>query len=646
MSDLGAVGILLLVAVVGAAGATRTRIAFGTGEEGWLGAFAVYSLAALTLIPALLARLGVLTRGAVLTSFVVVAALAVAIVIPRWRDVTGLHLGRIAGVGAVVVVLAAPQLLSIAARPDSVPVSTPWYFWGLAVDYAEEGKVPESSREFGVETSSLTDYTGYSAGTAALSFFSGGTDGIHAAQLMRAIAVIGTALGFLILARAWGASFVAAAAGGGVLMSLAYLAGKLSSYRPEGFGYSLMMLAPAFALVYLRTRDRSALVAAAVAVATLSQIHGVSLTVGGALVAGTFATRVPAMWRVRRTEITAVALGVGVILAAWWGADLLFSGRLTQGGKASSVPHISETGEDPTVEFVHAVRTFPEEPIPETAWEITRQVLEEGLYVPAGNWADGKFYSVVLLAAAAIVVAAVVTRVRGIGTVLGFAAVAVGLAVAISFVFQLGWETYVPRRTGWGRLLGQALLFVPLLASIALGLARPARWSRFLLVAWLGVGALAYAVTAKPLYDLHDSQPSRDTMRAVRNLDLPTDALLSTNGYSEGFVSAVLDREALTNGRGPFHQAELLDTAIEQLDAARAFYADPVAERDYLAETGVTHLLVATEPWMFGTTQLYPAHLEALYFQVAGVMPVLEAPGFVLFEVDQAATRSAEPGAD
>jgi len=646
VSDLGAVLLLIVVAGVGVAGATRTKVTVGSREEGWLGAFTIYSLATLTLAPALLARFGILTRGVVAVSFSAVAVVMVLLLVRRRPSLTGLRLGRIVAVLAVAVVLVAPQLLAIAVRADSVPVSTPWYFWGLAQGYADDGEIPTTVVEYGVETSALTDYAGFSAGTAALSFFSSGPDDIHAAQFMRAIALVGTALGFLLLARAWGASFVSAVGGGAVIMSFAYLSGKLSSYRPEGFGYPLMLIVPAFVVVYLRTRDRSTLIAAAVGTAALSQIHGISFTVCGALVGATFATRIPALWRDRAPEIKAVALGVALIVGAWWAADLVISGRLTQTGKATSVPEISASGIDPTLEFMRAVRTFPEEPFPETGAEVARSVLELGLFVPSQQWGDN-VYEAVVVVAVIIVLVGLATRTRGLGTLLGFAAVAVAIIVAICFAFQIGWDTYVPRRTGWYRFLGQALVFVPLLASAALGLARRARWSRVLLVGWLGVAALAYGVTAKPLYDIHDTQPSREALDAARNLDLPPDAVLSTNAYSEGFVTAVLDRIAVTNGRGPYHQAELLDTAIEQLDAARAFYADPVGERDYLRESGVTHLLVSTTPWMFGTTQLYPPHLEALYYHVPGVIPVVEGPEFVLFEVTGAdGDPSAEPGAD
>ena len=632
MSDLGAIVACGVIAIVGIAGASRTSTEFLTREEGWLGAFVVYSLATLTLIPALLARVGLLTRGMLVGVGVVAGVVGAYLVVRWWRRNVGLHVGKLLAVAGVALVLSAPQLLSIVARPDSVPVSTPWYFWGLTVDYADEGEVPETSVEFGVETSALTDYTGFNAGGAALSLFAGGADGIHAAQIMRAIAVIGTALGFILLARAWGASFVAAVAGGGVIMSLAYLAGKLSSYRPEGFGYPLMLIVPAFVLVYVRTHDRSTLVAAAVGVAALSQIHGVSLTVGGALVAATLATRLPAMWRRRRPEITAVALAAGLIVAVWLGTDLALSERFTQGGMATQVPEISANGADPTLEFFRAVRTFPEDPLPISGFEVARSALDEGFYLEAGHWAEGVVYALVVAVAIAIVVFAVVMRVGGIGTALGFAAGAIGILVAISLVFQIGWETYVPRRTGWHRFLGQALLFVPLLPSVALGLAGRMRCARVGLVAWAVVAALAFGVTAKPLYDIHDTQPSREALGLLRSLDFPEDAVISTNAYSEGFVATVLERDALTNGRGPYHQADLLDIAIEQLDDARAFYADPIAEREYLDESDITHVLVATEPWMFGSTQHYPTDYAALY-RLPELRDVRAGPGFLLFEV-------------
>src|SRR5262249_17106673 len=79
---------------------------------------------------------------------------------------------------------------------------------------------------------------------------------------------------------------------------------------------------------------------------------------------------------------------------------------------------------------------------------------------------------------------------------LAFLLVATAIVVATSFFFRTGWSPYVPRRTGFARLLQVALLLVPIGAGVPLGVlpfgASAAVKRRFTLVA--GAIGLAFAL--------------------------------------------------------------------------------------------------------------------------------------------------------
>ena len=87
-----------------------------------------------------------------------------------------------------------------------------------------------------------------------------------------------------------------------------------------------------------------------------------------------------------------------------------------------------------------------------------------------------------------------------------------------------------------------------------------------------------------------------DALRWI-DANLPSDARILTNAYTDGSMLAVARRAAILDGRAvyledPAFLAESTSLAL----GARVLFADPngTAAADYLAGEGVTHLLVAT----------------------------------------------------
>jgi hypothetical protein len=631
IGDVFPLALIFVCIAVPACAAARLTVASGIGEpaEGRLAAVWLYAVALLTLVSAALARLGALSLG-----WVAVAGLVMLVGgATLWvRTQPAVRLStRPAWIAlGLLVLVSAPQVASIWNRPDAVPSSTPWYFASLAHQYQEVQGVPTSSFEFGVETSALTDYAGFSSATAALNEIADGPYGLLGEQVMRTLACVGALIGFAALARALGANRTATISATMMFSVLEYYSGKLSTFKPESFGYALMFLVPAFVLGYLRHRRRSDLVAAAIGLAAVSQIHGISFAVCGLFVIGAMASHLPRLVRSFRRETLFLA-GTGSVLAvAWLIADLALSGRLTQAGKATALPPLVGGGKDPSLEFFRNVSAFPNEPITTTSRGLVRESLATGF---AGlGWHDW-FFAVVMAVCLGLTILTLVVSWRRFLPAAIFGAVSGFLVVVACAVFVIGWDTFVPERTGITRVLTLGLALPVLLAAAALGTLSNVRLRRtaegvFGALALVAVVASANAVFVNP------SLPSREQLVALRALDLPDESVVLTNGYSEGFVKSVLGVSGYIDGRGPYHQESLLLHATDRLERTHEFLADPTTNAVDLEREGVTHLLIAMSDPAFGGFQRYPTNLEQLEAR-PDIQVVSEGPGFVLLEVKE-----------
>ena len=119
--------------------------------------------------------------------------------------------------------------------------STPWYYYGLARQVAENGSLPATSVEFGTATPFLADYHLFTTGTAMLLLQH--PDGpITVITVVTLVGVVALGLGAVALARVLGAGRVSA------LLAVPFAVGagiaplRLAAYRPEGFAIGLTLL--------------------------------------------------------------------------------------------------------------------------------------------------------------------------------------------------------------------------------------------------------------------------------------------------------------------------------------------------------------------------------------------------------------------
>jgi hypothetical protein len=195
---------------------------------------------------------------------------------------------------------------------------------------------------------------------------------------------------------------------------------------------------------------------------------------------------------------------------------------------------------------------------------------------------------------------------------LGWWLFGLGLLVGSWLLFAIG-STYVPARVGPRRLMPYEL-FVPAMSAVLLlfGLDRLLRrgWRLLLprrgamvaagaFLALLTIGATAPAPHSSVADELDEPGLSPIGYDALRWIDanLPPDARLLTNAYTDGSILAVARRPAILDGRAVYlEDRDFLAQSTSLVLGARVLFADPggASAAAYLGTERVSHLLVAT----------------------------------------------------
>jgi hypothetical protein len=220
----------------------------------------------------------------------------------------------------------------------------------------------------------------------------------------------------------------------------------------------------------------------------------------------------------------------------------------------------------------------------------------------------------------------------------------VGLGLVAS-VFMLGWQGYVPRRTGASRVILEGSLLVPLFLAFGLGSLAEETWrwrGRTLEPTRRRVPAMIAVLTAAAIVSMigvadYDARlaPSRDDVALWRSLPVQPGDVVLGNGYTEGFIPDVTAGEGLLDGRAPYTFGALLTRANHLLRGADAFFADPAAHWDYLASNDVRWVVVAdphTYALSTGNTWYVPDPLDVLD-GCAGVRKVAANENLTVYRV-------------
>ena len=541
----------------------------------------------------------------------------------------------LAGAAGIVLLAATVILPSRAAVGDDLlpKTSTPWYYMAVARDVATSGSIPATIAEWGEARPFPTDYLPATAhAAAALELLPG--DLLVAFTWYRLAILVAAALLSALLLRRWFSTWIALL-GACLLLSTVRLEAKFLDERPETFGLVLALFAIWAADRAMADRSRrSAIVAFAAAVATFLSHAEVFLLLGPALAGlavarsvvgtGPVGLRLPRIRQLRPVVLAAVIFGGAAITGA--GLNAVFAGEFrlvgyVTAGRDAAAPVPAERipagwtfSGDPTWDFYVAsvAPALVGQPPPTNFFGsslLPRAILDVWPGLDARGRGD-------LITLAGLLVAPLLAwpwldrrRRRFLLTWWTF-----GLALLIgSYVLFAISSTYVPARVGPRRLMPYELL-VPVMSAVFLlfGLDRLLRpgWRLLLpgrgamvaagaLLAIVTIGAVAPARTL--IVDDAPAEPGLSLVGydALRWMDanLPADARLLTNAYTDGSILAVARRPAILDGRAVYlEHADFLAESTSLVLGARVLFADPAgtAAGDYLAAERVGYVLVAT----------------------------------------------------
>ncbi len=568
---------------------------------------------------------------------------------PARRRWPGLVTAATAALLAAVILAAvwAPEARII--QRDRMPTSgVTWYYWDTADQIARTHHLPDATLEWGRERPFVTTYLFFSATTAVYEQFTGADVRAQMEAFRFALLAVAILFGWLLYRRFLDRPIAAVA----LLFTFGgyFFLNRFSAYRPESFGITLA-LGGAWCLFAVTDgpsppRERRAFAAmASLAFASAYLSHAIPLTAlgffaGGILVAGW------ALGRSRpRDDLRAVA--AIALVAAVVGVATTFAVDQEFPLARAAAPRGEVDGVDLTWEIILATEGTGEfRPPPDF-----RGMLD----IAAGEpWEridlEGRPYLLLLFA---LPFAAWRWWTAGERRLAVGAAVFAALLAALVFGFYLVYDTYVPQRTGPDRIAPYGVLALAPLA--ALGIAGAARGLRryaerrrasparaplleraALLAVVLAVAAGVFAPTARGFVRRLDSQAiTPESYTALRWLDdnLPREAVVLANAYTDGSISGIVHRLGLINGRVPFQAVpEFRDEAITLLQRARRFFRDPAGNTSLLSDYGVTHIIVARKTWVLGGSALYTANEQALQNQ-PGVRLLREFPRLNVYEV-------------
>lgn len=565
----------------------------------------------------LLTRTVGLTTGPVWVWDVVVAvASSVVLLLPRHRPrVRALlapavrRLGEVAGLTALVF---APLGYTILSRWWSPLGSTPWYYYGLARQVADAGAIPKASLEFGMQMPFLNDYHLFTTGTAMLLV----NDAAHPMATVLTVTLLSMLLvgvGMVALASSFGVGRLASLLAVPLVVATGIAPLRSSGYRPETFGIGLGLLMVTLVVDWMRHRERGSLVGAALLAALLSQVHGIAALTSGTMALAAILVLLARGPRGQQLRNAGVALATLVVAVAVVGVTFHeASGTVHAGGL------IDRGGlDDPTWEFFQAARNDPSSLPPTNAAVVTKTLGE--LYAQQRWW----MIPVALLALYGLWRSRQRLASRQVAA---FAALTlVGLA-AVALVFMLGWQGYVPRRTGAQRLVLEASLVVPPLLTVGLSAGAEASWSwlrrfrlrtvRLRLSVLLGLLCACGIVSMIPVssYD-NGLAPTRAQLAVWRSLPLTSHDVVLANGYTEGFIPDISPAQGLLDGRAPYTFDSQLHAANALLRGSAQFFHDPSKNWDFLARNHVTWVVVGEGgAYSLATANVWdtPTSLQAL----------------------------------
>ena len=617
-------------AAVTAGGAERTMIAFALPLTAWV------------IVAELFARLAILnaTSTWIYGAFV---CLVSVIVVVRHRVRARERLGAFVAVrtlltrGASTAMLlgaGSTEILLAVRRADSFPAPTSWYYWQLSAAIGRHGGIPRWSKEWGTTVRFFDYHLGFNGIGAMLGTATGDVHALAAPQIIRILTVVGTIFGVYLIARVFGAARFPAVAAGIAVPCVEILNSKLGSFRPESTAYFLLLVPPAILSRYLRVGGRLRLVALVVAFVGVSQLHTPAALVSLALCGAIALTHVRWSWR----ALGATAAVLVLMVVASVGTDLITGHRGPFSSDFANPPELSKTGSDPTYAFSLLAFGRGGESVeilgrgaPDGA-ELLQKTMERG-FITGGRASYGAALGLFALLAIGVCI----RRRADLARIVLAMVIGVGIILVVAVLTSLQYSTFVPLRTGYGRLL-QIWWFAPIVVIPLLPeLARHPRTKAAITVGLLTGVITLWCFSIAPTRVQDTYQPSRTTIQSLRALHLPRDGTILTNAYTQDFVLYNLGKPGLLDGQAPYLDAKLLNRANEILTTTGRYLANPSANPFPFTKYRVSYVLIGTAYSALGTPAPFPTDIGKLRIDPA-ITLIRTGPGYELFEVKRPGT--------
>jgi hypothetical protein len=583
---------------------TRIALAFGLG----------YGLAAGAAIVLVLAHVFFLATFVAALVVVAVAAWVLAVRrAPLREHAAGLReQAREAPftLGAGLVLLATVAGVWLARDPLHYLAHRPaWRYWADGLEVAADGHVATQSQQWGMEiptTVSKVALNAFEGGVALLM----GPEPLSGMHGILVVAAVGVVAALLALGRELGLGvFAPLVPAFVILVPLDLPLGRelshdLTRFTAENVGRMAAFCAVVAAIHAWRVRSRAPALVAGGLLAAAALTHGIPMLIA-VLVLAFYALGAVIVDRGRlRSIVVRGVLMVAVLGVAYVGVIGLSGGDLGFEGAGGKVTEGFPPDVDPTRSFTYG-RFLP--PIQKEGHflipprELVRTYAEAT--VNRAGRAREAFAGLAVLSLAALLLA------WGRRSLVPAITVAWGLALTIlglAFFFSYRYETQIPGVFGVRRLYDYAVLVPALLGPTVLAGAAALLWDerrgRLRSAVALAVGAIAVATALGMLGKDRGTRPGErglDVIASVASV-VPCDARMVANARTAGTWEATIGRPALTEGRAPFLQSDVLHRVLDILVGANEFFADPQANRDFLERQRVDYVVAVSPRVWFG----------------------------------------------
>ena len=479
----------------------------------------------------------------------------------------------------------------------------PWRYWADGMEIADAGRVPHQTLQWGAAytpTVSKVILNSYQAGMSYLI----GSSPLPAMGALLWVAAVGFACGLYGLGRELGLRRL------GILLPLLILVlfanqlrNDLDVYTAENTGRMAATCALLLGIRALRHGSgRAEAVAAGVLFAVAAGSHGIPafvLMLGLGCYAVALLVIGPARWPV----ILRVA-GILCVTVAVWGAALALSGGAVgfQGASGNGKYAAFGARVDPTASLYlgHRVgRAGGSDHWYYAPEKLARQFVASALARPIGRPAGNIPLVGIPLLAVAIAVLMLWRAPPALRPLGLFVVLLGGVIVAIALAFSYRYDTLIPGAFGPHRLYDYACLFGVLLllgcAEWAVGLLGRVR-------AWLPTAVCAAAIGLTAAGVAYAGGPSRqgwqeNGQRALHvthwvDANIPCGSRMLVDRLTLGTFAAQTGRVSVGEGMGPYLRPTELQTVLNLVLGAHAFFRDPARNEAFLKTEMVDYVLV------------------------------------------------------